>query len=315
MLDNLLISMRCIAPILIYMLVGVLVDRSHILPEELYPKINRFLFTFLFPQHLFNTVYNADFAHSFSVLRILFCAGVVSVFFFGSLFVLHRGRFNRREIGTLSQNAYRSNLNIVSLSLSEQLMGAEGLASMGIISAFLTPLYNLYAVVTLEMHKEGGGKIRFGEILLEILKNPIVIGTFLGFLMRLLPFRIPSVLMSSIATMGRTGTTLALIILGASLRFDRILRDRKRIIWGDIFRLIAAPLMALVLAYLVGFRGSDLALVVLATGAPLATTTYTMCQVYDSDADLAAELVATTSAFCCLSLFLWIFLMKQLGIV
>ncbi len=315
MLDNLLISMRCIAPILIYMLVGVFVNRSHILPEESYPKINRFIFAFLFPQHLFNTVYNADFAHSFSVPRILFCAGVVSLFFFGSLFVLHRGKFTRREIGTLSQNAYRSNLNIVSLSLAEQLMGAEGLASMGIIAALITPLYNFYAVVTLEMHKEGGGKIRFGKVLLEILKNPLVIATALGFLLRLLPFRLPEVLMSSVATMGRTGTTLALIMLGASLRFDRILRDRKRIVWGNIYRLIAAPLMAFALAYLAGLRGSDLALVVLATGAPLATTTYTMCQVYDSDADLAAELIATTSAFCCLSLFVWIFLMKQLGIV
>ena len=79
-------------------------------------------------------------------------------------------------------------------------------------------------------------------------------------------------------------------------------------------RLIAAPLFAFLLALLIGLENRDIALLVLAAGAPLATVSYTMCQVYDSDAELAAELNVTTSMLCCLTLFLWIFALKQLGI-
>ena len=75
------------------------------------------------------------------------------------------------------------------------------------------------------------------------------------------------------------------------------------------------PLIAFLLALAVGIRGNELALIVLAMGSPLATVSFSMCQAYDSDAELAAELVVTTSVFCCLSLFLWIFVLKQMGIV
>ena len=115
--------------------------------------------------------------------------------------------------------------------------------------------------------------------------------------------------------MGKAGTTIALLLLGASFRFQSLVSDRKRIISGNLFRLIGAPLIAFLLALAVGIRGNELALIVLAMGSPLATVSFSMCQAYDSDAELAAELVVTTSVFCCLSLFLWIFVLKQMGIV
>ena len=48
--------------------------------------------------------------------------------------------------------------------------------------------------------------------------------------------------------------------------------------------------------------------------SPIASSTYPMALVYDSDHDLTGQLVITTSLFCCFTLFLWIFLCKQLGL-
>ena len=313
MLDNLLIAMRCVAPIIICLFVGGLVRRSGLLSEETNRQMNRLVFTFLFPQHLFITVYKADFATSFSLPLLLFYLGIVTFYLIISIIVLRRQKISPREIGVMSQNAYRSNLNIVSLPLAESLLCSAGLASMGIIAGIMTPVYNFYAVFTLEMHREGG-KFNLKEVLIEIIKNPLVIGAAAGYLMHLLPFRLPEVLLSTMSTMGKTGTTLALILLGASFRLGSLVSDRKRIIGGNIMRLIAAPLFAFLLALLIGLENRDIALLVLAAGAPLATVSYTMCQVYDSDAELAAELIVTTSMLCCLTLFLWIFALKQLGI-
>ena len=312
MLTNLLIALRCVAPILICLVVGVLVRRGGFLSDGTLRQVNKFVFTFLFPQHIFNTVYNADFKTAFSLSLILFCIGIVSLLFVGSIIVLRRMKYSNREIGALSQNGFRSNLNIIALPLAETLLGPSGMASMGIITAFITPLYNLYAVVTLEMHREDG-RVKIGKTLLEVIKNPIVIGAAMGFLLRLLPFRLPETILSSVASMGKAGSTLALILLGASLKLGSLISDRKRIIGGCLQRLVMAPLIAFLLALLIGLPHRETALVVLATGSPLATVSYTMCQVYDSDADLAAELVVTTSLFCCLSMFVWIFLLKQMG--
>ena len=312
MLNNLLIALRCVAPLIICLLVGGLVRISGILSDEANKQMDRLVFTFLFPQHLFMTVYNADFATSFSLPLLLLYFGIVSLYFFASIVLMHRKKVSPGEIGVMSQNAYRSNINIVSLPLAEALLGPSGLASMGIIASIITPFYNFYGVLTLEMHREGG-EFKLKEVLLEIIKNPLVIGAAAGFVMHFLPFRLPDVLLSTMTTMGKTGTTLALILLGASFRIGSLVSDRKRIIRGNIIRLVAAPLIAFLLALLIGLDKRDIALLILAAGAPLATVSYTMCQVYDSDAELAGELVVTTSMLCCITLFLWIFLLKQLG--
>lgn len=314
MLNNLLIAVKCITPIILCLFVGILVRRSGIMSENSLKQANKLLFSFLLPQYLFYITYTADFATAFSPRLILLCIAVVSLYFWGSLLVLHRTGCESRAVGAISQNAFRSNLNIIALPLAESLLGAPGLAMMAMISAFVTPVYNVYAVTVLEMHRDGG-KIEPKKILLGIVKNPLIIATVLGFVLHFTGVKLPAVVLSSVQSMGKAGTTLALILLGASFRFQNLISDRKRIISGNLFRLIIAPLIAFLLALAVGIRGQELALTVLAMGSPLATVSFSMCQAYDSDADLAAELVVTTSVFCCLSLFLWIFVMKQMGIV
>ena len=314
MLENLLIAIRCVTPIVIGLFVGILVRKTKTMSESSLRQTNRLLFDFLFPMYLFYITYQADFETAFSLKRILFCAAIVSLYFFGSLFVLRRRGYNNRQIGALSQNAFRSNLNIIALPLAESMMGTAGLASMGIISAFLTPIYNIFAVTTLEIHRDGG-KVDLKKILLGIIKNHLVIGTLLGFIFHFARIPLPAVVLSSIQSMGKAGTTVALILLGASFSFKHLVSDRKPLIEGNLFRLIFAPLFAFLLAFALGFSGEDLALIVVAMGSPLATVSFTMCQAYDADADLAAELVVTTSTFCCLSLFLWIFVIKQMGII
>ncbi len=314
MLDNLLIAIRCVAPIIIGLFVGILVRRTKTMSESSLRQTNRLLFDFLFPMYLFYITYQADFDTAFSLRLILLGAAMTTLYFFGGLVVLHRRGYSNRQIGALSQNAFRSNLNIIALPLAESMLGAPGLASMAIISAFLTPIYNIYAVTTLEMHRDGG-KVDLKKILIGIARNHLVIGTLLGFVFHFARIPLPAVVLSSIQAMGKAGTTVALILLGASFSFKGLISDRKPIIEGVLFRLIFAPLFAFLLALLLGFNGEEQALIVVAMGAPVATVSFTMCQAYDSDADLAAELVVTTSTFCCFSLFFWIFVMKQMGII
>lgn len=314
MLNNLLISVKCIAPIILCLFVGVMIRRSGIMSETSLKQTNNLVFTFLLPQYIFYITYTADFATAFSPRLIIFCVGAVSLFFWGGLPVLHKMGCSNREMGAVSQNVFRSNLNIISIPLAESLLGPLGLSMMALISAFVTPVYNVYAVTVLEMHRDGG-KIVPKKILLGIIKNPLVIATILGFILHFTGVKLPDVVLSSVQSMGKAGTTIALILLGASFRFQSLVSDRKRIISGNLFRLIGAPLIAFLLALAVGIRGNELALIVLAMGSPLATVSFSMCQAYDSDAELAAELVVTTSVFCCLSLFVWIFVLKQMGIV
>ena len=64
-----------------------------------------------------------------------------------------------------------------------------------------------------------------------------------------------------------------------------------------------------------GFRGIPLACIMLVFAPPVAVASYTMAAEMDSDGDLAAEVVVLTTAFSCVTMFMWIWLLKMLGLI
>ena len=80
-------------------------------------------------------------------------------------------------------------------------------------------------------------------------------------------------------------------------------------------RLVVAPLIFVTGGALLGFRGIELATLLVMLAAPTAVSSFTMAQQMDSNGELAAEAVVMTSALSCVTLFLWIFVFKQLGLI
>ena len=56
-------------------------------------------------------------------------------------------------------------------------------------------------------------------------------------------------------------------------------------------------------------------MVLVCIASPVASTAYPMALAYASDHEFTAQLVVTTSLICTLTLFLWIFALKQLWLV
>ena len=68
------------------------------------------------------------------------------------------------------------------------------------------------------------------------------------------------------------------------------------------------------LAAALGFRGVALGIILLVFAAPVAVNSYTMALQMDGDANLAGGIVLLTTALSCFTLFLWIWLLKSLGL-
>ena len=108
---------------------------------------------------------------------------------------------------------------------------------------------------------------------------------------------------------------LILIALGASFQFQSLRGNRRNLILLTAARLVAVPALGMLLAYLIGLRGNEIGTVLICAGSPMATTAFPMAQAYDSDYELAGQLVVVTSLLCCLTMFLWIFCLKQAGVM
>lgn len=81
-----------------------------------------------------------------------------------------------------------------------------------------------------------------------------------------------------------------------------------------VCKLIIVPLIMLTAAVLLGFKGEALVCLLVVFGAPVAVSSFAMAQQMGGDEKLAAQLVVMTSAFCLLTLFMWIFALNSFGL-
>ena len=312
-MENLIISLNCVIPIFCYMLVGCFAKWRKIVPDEVHSRISHLAFAVLLPFAMFANIYSADLSGAFSPKLLAYMLGGNTVLFLLSMVYCFRAVPDRRRRGLYIQNVYRSNIVIIGLVLAQSLMGSESLAAMSIVATFLVPLYNAFAIIALELCR--GGQVHVKELCVSICKNPLIVGAAAGILFVVLGIDLPQSVESAISELGSTASVITMVALGATFEFRSLKSNAKLLTLLTVIRLIAAPAVLIFGAMALGFRGDELAIVMLCAASPIATSVYPMALVYDSDDALSGQVVVTTSFFCCFTLFLWIFALKQFGLI
>lgn len=133
--------------------------------------------------------------------------------------------------------------------------------------------------------------------------------------MNLLGVPLPAGVKKSVTDLGRVATPLSLVVLGAGFQFGSIRGSTRQLALCIPLKLVVVPLVMLTLGTLLGYRGDTLVPILAIFGAPIAVSSYTMAEQMDGDGTLAASLVVLTTAFSILTMFLFIFALKQLGLV
>lgn len=313
-MENFIVSVRCITPVLLVMCLGILIRSRKLVPEELYGHLSTLCFHFLLPFQLFYNIYDARLEGAFSPRLLVFLEAGTLIWFLLNYAFFTAAEPDRRARGAYIQNAFRSNIAVVGVSLAQSMMGdGPGVAAMAIATAILAPTYNALAVVTLESCR--GGRAEVGSIVRQILKNPLIQACVLGAVFLALEIRLPQPVEQAVRNIGNAGSAMTLVALGASLRLNGTWKTLRRAALCSVHRLLVTPLVMVAAACLLGFRGDELGVILLCAGAPTATTAYPMALACGSDHELTAQVVVTTSLFFCLTMLFWIFGLKQLGLM
>ena len=135
-----------------------------------------------------------------------------------------------------------------------------------------------------------------------------------GILALAVHLRLPAVVESAVRSVANAATPLALVLMGASLDFSKLRSSVRNLSICVVSRLIVNPALLVALAAALGFRGVALGIILLVFAAPVAVNSYTMALQMDGDANLAGGIVLLTTALSCFTLFLWIWLLKSLGL-
>ena len=106
---------------------------------------------------------------------------------------------------------------------------------------------------------------------------------------------------------------LMLFLLGAFFRFGNVRHHFKPLLATVIGRLVIIPLLVIIPALLLGFRGDDFVTILIVFATPAAVAGFTMVQQMGGDADLAGDIVVFTSFLCPFTIFALSFVAKSLG--
>ena len=307
-----MISANAVLPMCLIMALGYGTRRLGWIRREEISAINKIAFRIFLPCLLYYNVYCSDLSGSFDPLLMAYAVGGVLLTFGLSLgYTLLTEKLPERR-GVMIQGMFRSNYVIMGIPVATALLGADQLGTVSILIAVVVPLFNMLSVVVLEVFR--GQKPKPLHILGQIVKNPLVIASALGILTLAAGIRLPHILERTIQNVSAIASPLQLFLLGAFFQFSGLKTYRRELVTVSAAKLIVSPGLFLGLGALLGFRGVAFVSLIGIFASPTAVNSFTMAQQMGGDAELAGDIVVTTSAVSILTMFLWIFLFKSLGV-
>lgn len=312
-MENLLLSFQVVAPLMIYMLIGVLLRRTGVVDERVMRGANNIVYYVTLPLMCYRAIAASDISAMFETPYLLYmAAGILVLYALAALFVPMLSKENKRR-GVLILGVFRSNDAIFGLPVAAALLGADHLGLMSVTISMSVPLFGILAVVAMERYR--GEQVRFGQVLLRMIKNPLLIACFAGFVVNLLNIKFPDVVQKPIDSLAAVTSPLAFILLGGTISFAAVKKNRAAITAISLIRLLAAPLVTVAALLLLGFRGEFIVVALIIFGAPVAMLTYSMAVGMQADDELAGTLVAVTSVLSIVTMFLFIFVLKQFAFI
>ena len=340
-LDSFLMACNAILPIVVLVIVGYILKRIHFINDKFQQMGNKLCFKILIPILLFYNIYKIEDISKikdYGLFFVYIAVALFVLFFIGWVIVKLLVKDDKQK-GVVHQCLYRSNYALIGIPLAEYIAASLGytadspmLIVATLVSAVSVPLFNIFAVISLSIFDKGDGnnKIHPGKILVDIIKNPLIIGVFLGILVLLIrqgfiagniDFRFKDIswLYTPLEQLAHMASPLALVMLGAGFTFGAVKRLKNPIILGTLLRNFLVPALGLISFYFIlNAQYGDCQLyfpsLIALFATPIAVSSAPMAYEMNQDGELAGQLVVWTSIMSILALFIIIMICGTVGI-
>ena len=310
-MSDFLVCFNAIVPVFLVIVLGYGCKRAGLLRESDVPGMNRVVFrVFMFLMAFYN-VYASDVTSAIRPRLMVFTVAAIAAFY--ALSWLYARFFvpDRDRKGVVIQGLFRSNYLVIGLPLAAGLMTGQDIGAVAVLGAVVVPMFNFLAVVTLEVY--GGKKLPPLRLALDVLKNPLLLGSLLGLAFLLTGIRLPAVLETTVKQCAAVASPMMLFLLGAFFHAGTFRNHPRELTAVCLGRLVIVPALGLTAAALLGFRGVEFVALLSLFATSTAVASFTMVQQMGGDAELAGDIVVLDTALCIVTFFLWSFLFKRLG--
>lgn len=312
-MDNFLLCLNAILPLLLLMLLGYWLRHSGVISHEGFSAMDKLSFQILIPAMLFSNVFHADFHSDLYPQAILFMElGILATFLLAFFLVPRLVPNNKAVDATIIHGITHGNLAVLGMPLMLNLFDSDAVVVYSILMACSSLLFN--PLMVFQHLYFQGERVKPLRLLRNIFTSPFLVGTLLGMLCNLLGLQFPTFLETTLSNLKSIASPLCLIALGGSFSFAAIHGSFREVSGVVLTRCVILPAMILGVAVLLGFRNVTLASLLVIFACPSAAATYSFCTGYCGDPELASQIVVYSTVFSIFSMFCWLFLFLQLGL-
>ena len=329
-------AVNAVAPVILTILLGYFLKRRGFLSKDFLKIGNKLVFNVCLPAMLFVNVYDIE---GFSAINwdiVLYCVFILLLIFGLGLFSAVAATRVPERRGVIWQCTFRSNFAIIGLSLAGALGGQGAVAVAAIVSSFTVPLFNVLAVIALSVFVDTGKKTSVKSMLMNIVKNPLIIAVALGLgclaireaqraMFGQVVFALNDqtlFLYKTLSNLKAIASPFALIVLGGQFEFSAVRGLLKEIATGTVWRIVIAPLLGIGGAILLSTHtgllqcgANEYPALIAMFGSPVAVSSAVMAGNMGGDEQLATQLVVWTSIFSIFTIFAEVCILMGLGLI
>jgi predicted permease len=144
----------------------------------------------------------------------------------------------------------------------------------------------------------------------DILKNPLIIGTCLGIAAKLMGVQVPEPVMLTLERLAQAAVSLGLLAVGAGLVFSGLKGNWPVSIWWLFVKLLVSPLVAVLYAHFTGLAQEQTMVLLVFSAIPSASSAYILAARMGGNAPLVACLISMSTVGAAVTLPL-VFAMAQ----
>jgi malonate transporter len=291
------VLLQSLWPLFALIVGGYFLRRHHFPGEAFWPAAERLNYFILFPALLFSSLASAPLNNpALPRLALAVLLGLGGSWL--ALLLLRRLRgWPAPRFGAITQGLLRFN-TYLGLAVIGSLYGQPGLLLAALLLALMVPAVNVLSVWSLSAGRERS----IAGLLLPILKNPLILACLGGVAVNLLGLGLPGGSDRLLGLLAAASLPLGLLCVGAALRPQELSGEKVALAWTCALRLLAMPMLALLVARLLQLPALESAVLVLFFALPTAPTAYVLTRQLGGDGHLMAGIITLQTLLAALSL-------------
>jgi hypothetical protein len=323
-----LVSINTTVPFVLLALFGIFLKRRGLIGDAFITQGNKVIFYFAIPATIFIRIHDANLSEVVDARFLIFNVVWLIIFFLATWLLAYKFMRDKDSVPPFVNSAYRSSLSVVAPPLLV-LMFCEAthpgidpnILAKGMLAVSILLIFSYAtASVLFAVHDPKARKKGVLGVLIAIAKNPVVIGVVLGLGFNVLGLS-PTIgdgeafvpltfFTTTITQVANLVMPLAMICVGANLAFHGFDVKFKYVTASVIVKLFVMPITGIIVAYLFGFRGDDLTIIMILNALPMAVGAYVMQAELGGDTYIGSSSLMLTMTLSAFTLTLFIFLFR-----